>query len=178
VFWNTGTNYFLVAVPYALIGLGVGFAGTPASNSLTGSVPVTRAGMASGTADLQRDLGGAIMQSILGALLTAGYAKAVTSAIDSAPAAEQARITDSVQQELTKSFSSAAQTAERYPRYSSDIIAAAQQSFVDGQNWAYIAGIAAIAGGGVLIATMYPKHDAELALLDEYHRIDGTFTAA
>jgi hypothetical protein len=102
----------------------------------------------------------------------------VTSAIDSAPAAEQARITDSVQQELTKSFSSAAQTAERYPRYSSDIIAAAQQSFVDGQNWAYIAGIAAIAGGGVLIATMYPKHDAELALLDEYHRIDGTFTAA
>ena len=58
-------------------GVGVGFAGTPASHSLTGSVPVTRAGMASGTADLQRDLGGAIMQSIFGALLTAGYAAAV-----------------------------------------------------------------------------------------------------
>ena len=38
-----------------------------------------RAGMASGTADLQRDLGGAIMQSILGALLTAGYAAAVAT---------------------------------------------------------------------------------------------------
>jgi MFS transporter, DHA2 family, multidrug resistance protein len=36
----------------------MGFAGTPASHSLTGSVPVRRAGMASGTADLQRDLGG------------------------------------------------------------------------------------------------------------------------
>ena len=57
---------------YAFIGIGVGFAGTPASHSLTGSVPVQRAGMASGTADLQRDLGGAIMQSIFGALLTAG----------------------------------------------------------------------------------------------------------
>jgi hypothetical protein len=34
----------------------------------------SRAGMASGTADLLRDLGGAIMQSIFGALLTAGYA--------------------------------------------------------------------------------------------------------
>ena len=54
-----------------VVGAGVGFAGTPASRSLTSSVPVTRAGMASGTADLQRDLGGAIMQSILGALLTA-----------------------------------------------------------------------------------------------------------
>ena len=31
--------------------------------------------MASGTADLQRDLGGAIMQSTFGALLTAGYAE-------------------------------------------------------------------------------------------------------
>ena len=36
--------------------------------------------MASGTADLQRDLGGAIMQSILGALLTAGYASAFNKA--------------------------------------------------------------------------------------------------
>ena len=57
-----------------------GFAGTPASHSLTGSVPVRRAGMASATADLQRDLGGAIMQSILGALLTAGYAAAFANA--------------------------------------------------------------------------------------------------
>ena len=60
------------------MGAGVGFAGTPASHSLTGSVPVRRAGMASGTADLQRDLGGAIMQSILGALLTAGFAAAAS----------------------------------------------------------------------------------------------------
>ena len=44
-------------------------------------MPVQRAGMASGTADLQRDLGGAIMQSIFGALLTAGYASAVAGAI-------------------------------------------------------------------------------------------------
>ena len=52
---------------------------------MTGSVPVRRAGMASGTADLQRDLGGAIMQSILGALLAAGYATAFTAAIGSSP---------------------------------------------------------------------------------------------
>ena len=45
----------------------------------------SRAGMASGTADLQRDLGGAIMQSILGALLTAGYAGGRGAAIAAAP---------------------------------------------------------------------------------------------
>src|SRR6185503_17141510 len=79
--WNEGIPYWKVGLGYALLGVGVGFAGTPASHSLTGSVPVRRAGMASGTADLQRDLGGAIMQSILGALLTAGYAAAATAAI-------------------------------------------------------------------------------------------------
>ena len=78
--WSEGSSYAVVALGYGFVGIGVGFAGTPASRSLTGSVPVTRAGMASGTADLQRDLGGAIMQSIFGALLTAGYAATATAA--------------------------------------------------------------------------------------------------
>jgi len=69
--WKEDISYWKVGLGYAFVGIGVGFAGTPASHSLTGSVPVSRAGMASGTADLQRDLGGAIMQSIFGALLTA-----------------------------------------------------------------------------------------------------------
>ena len=73
--WKEGISYWKVGLGYAFVGIGVGLAGTPASHSLTGSVPVRRVGMASGTADLQRDLGGAIMQSIFGALLTAGYAR-------------------------------------------------------------------------------------------------------
>jgi DHA2 family multidrug resistance protein-like MFS transporter len=81
VLWRTGIPYWKVGLAYVFIGIGVGFAGTPASHSLTSAVPVRRAGMASGTADLQRDLGGAIMQSIFGALLTAGYAAAATAAI-------------------------------------------------------------------------------------------------
>ena len=79
--WKDGIPYWKVGLGYAFVGIGVGLAGTPASNSLTGSVPVRRAGMASGTADLQRDLGGAIMQSIFGALLTAGYVAAMISLV-------------------------------------------------------------------------------------------------
>src|SRR3954452_4435750 len=56
--WDTGSPYWEVGLAYAFIGAGVGLAGTPASHSLTSSVPVRRAGMASATADLQRDLGG------------------------------------------------------------------------------------------------------------------------
>lgn len=168
--WKQGIAYWKVGLGYAFIGAGVGFAGTPASHSLTGSVPVARAGMASGTADLQRDLGGAIMQSIFGALLTAGYAAAVASTIASSP--EKARITTEVEGQLEKSFSSAADTASRYPQYAKAIVAGARESFVKGDRWAYTAGIIAIALGATLVFAMFPEREREEKLLAEYHRLD------
>ncbi len=169
--WDEDSAYWSVGLGYALIGAGVGFAGTPASHSLTGSVPVTRAGMASGTADLQRDLGGAIMQSILGALLTAGYAAAVATAIAGAPDADE--ITDSVQAQLQKSFASAEGVAEQYPQYAEQITAGARTSFLDGADWAYTAGIVAIILGAVIVFFLFPKRDAERQLLVRYHQEDA-----
>jgi DHA2 family multidrug resistance protein-like MFS transporter len=166
--WKEDIAYWKVGLGYLLIGIGVGFAGTPASHSLTGSVPVTRAGMASGTADLQRDLGGAIMQSIFGALLTAGYAAAAGAAI----AASDKHISDSVQSQLTKSFAGAEDVAEQYPRYTDQITAAAKTSFLQGDQWAYTAGIVAVLGGAVLVFFMFPKRDDEQRLLEAYHAED------
>jgi MFS transporter, DHA2 family, multidrug resistance protein len=169
--WEEGIGYWAVALGYALVGAGVGFAGTPASHSLTGSVPVTRAGMASGTSDLQRDLGGAIMQSILGAVLTAGYAAAIGAAIAAAP--NQAQITDNVQAELQKSFASAENTAQQFPRYTDQITAAATQSFLDGADWAYVAGIIAILLGAVVVFFCYPRREDAARLYAQYHAEDA-----
>ena len=167
--WDEGIPYWQVGLGYALVGVGVGFAGTPASHSLTGSVPVERAGMASGTADLQRDLGGAIMQSILGALLTAGYAAAATAAIGASPNAQQ--VTDSVAAELTKSFSSAEAVAQQYPQYATQITAAAKTSFLQGDDWAYTAGIVAVLLGARSSISSSRGGD-EQRLLAEYHATD------
>ncbi|HEY7105114.1 MAG TPA: MFS transporter [Acidimicrobiia bacterium] len=170
LFWKDGASYAPVGIGYLFVGVGVGFAGTPASHSLTGSVPVRRAGMASGTADLQRDLGGAIMQSLLGALLTAGYATAFTKQIAASPNASS--VSTSVESQLTKSFASAADLAQQYPQYSKQIIAAASKSFVDGADWAYTAGMIAIALGAVLVFFMFPKKEREQAMLVEFHEED------
>jgi hypothetical protein len=169
--WKVGIPYWKVALAYGFIGIGVGFAGTPASHSLTGSVPVRRAGMASGTADLQRDLGGAIIQSIMGALLTAGFAAAVSSSIASAP--NKSLITSNVENALTKSFSSAEAVASQYPRYAGAITSAARSSFVSGSDWAYVAGIVAITIGAVLIFFMFPRKDEEIRLLADYQAQDA-----
>jgi DHA2 family multidrug resistance protein-like MFS transporter len=171
LFWEEGVSYWVVGGGYLLIGIGVGFAGTPASRSLTGSVPVTRAGMASGTADLQRDLGGAIMQSIFGALLTAGYAASFSNQIAASP--EGAKVTEQVQNELTKSFSSAANTAEQYPQYAQPIVHAARTSFLDGGDWTYAAGMIAVALGLAVVFFLFPHRERELTLLDRYHAEDA-----
>ncbi len=176
--WDDGTSYAIVGLAYALIGAGVGFAGTPASNSLTGSVPVARAGMASATADLQRDLGGAIMQSVLGSLLTAGYAAAFATQISSAPSAAQSQVSDQTASVLEKSFSSAEVAAQRYPQYSEQIISAARTSFVDGQKWAFLAGLLAVVLGAVIVTIWYPNHTRERELLEEYHSSDPGQAAA
>jgi DHA2 family multidrug resistance protein-like MFS transporter len=168
--WKEGIPYWKVGLAYAFVGAGVGFAGTPASHSLTGSVPVDKAGMASGTADLQRDLGGAIMQSILGALLAAGYAAAFASAIASSPNGQQ--VSDSVESQLTKSFAGAEAVAQQYPQYATQITAAAKASFLSGDQWAYTAGIVAIILGAVLVFFMFPKKDDEQRLLAGYHAED------
>ena len=168
--WNEGIDYWPIALGYGLLGIGVGFAGTPASHSLTGSVPVKRAGMASGTADLQRDLGGAFMQSIFGALLTAGYAAAVAATI--AGSAEADQINASVQAQLTKSFSSAEAVAAQYPQYASAITDGAKASFLAGADWAYLAGIVAVLVGATLVFVMFPRKADEERLLEEYHDED------
>jgi hypothetical protein len=168
--WKEGISYWKVGLAYALVGTGIGFAGTPASHSLTGSVPVKRVGMASGTADLQRDLGGAIMQSIFGALLAAGYTSAANTAIAASPQASQ--INDSVQSQLTKSFAGAEAVAQQYPQYANQIVAAAKTSFLKGDQWAYTAGIVAVLLGATLVAIFFPRREREQALLREYHEAD------
>src|SRR3954454_17103714 len=168
--WKEDSSYWEIFVAYALIGVGVGFAGTPASHSLTSSVPVRRAGMASGTADLQRDLGGAIMQSIFGALLTAGYASAAGSLI----ASSGKNVTDTTQAELTKSFSSAANTASSYPpSEQQNIIAGAKTAFLHGDQWAYSAGILAILLGRLLVFFLYPRKQEKEELLARYQAEDA-----
>jgi MFS transporter, DHA2 family, multidrug resistance protein len=166
--WKEDSPYWHIALAYVLIGIGIGLAGTPASHSLTASVPVRRAGMASGTADLQRDLGGAIMQSIFGALLTAGYATAATAAV----AASNKHVTSSVENQLTKSFAGAQAIAKQYPHYSTQITAAAKTAFLQGDQWAYLAGVIAVLLGGVLVFYCFPKLERERQLLAEYHSED------
>lgn len=174
VTWTETTPIPVVLFTYGVIGLGIGIAGTPASHSLTGAVPVAKAGMASATADLQRDLGGAIMQSTFGALLTAGYAASFAALV----AGANAQVSDEVMGQLQKSFASAEATAAQYPQYADQITEAARQSFLTGANWAYAAGVVAVLLGIILVVWKFPGRQEEARMLAAYHEQDERVGAA
>jgi MFS family permease len=170
LFWKEGTPFWVVILAFMSVGVGIGLSGTPASRALTSSVPVTRAGMASGTADLQRDLGGAIFNSLFGALLAAGYATAMNAAIAASP--DASAIPPSAASGLTMSYSGAMSVAEQYPEYATQITAAAKSSFLAGDQQAYIAGILAVLIGAALVFFVFPKPEKESELLEEYRKQD------
>jgi MFS family permease len=169
-FWGENTPFWAVVLTFMSIGVGIGLSGTPASRSLTGSVPVMKAGMASGTADLQRDLGGAIFNSLFGALLAAGYAAAATAAIAASPNA--AAVTPTMESEMTMSYAGAQTVAAQYPQYSTEILSAAKTSFLAGDQQAYLAGILAVLIGAALVFLVFPKAERERELLATYHAKD------
>ena len=63
--------------------------------------------------------------------------------------------------------------AAQYPQYASEITAAAKESFLQGDQWAYMAGIIAVLLGAAIVFTLFPKKDEEEALLASYAAEDA-----
>ena len=116
------------------------------------------------------------MQSILGALLTAGYAATFSAAITASPNKDQ--VTVATQSELTKSFDSASAVAAQYPQYSQAIISAAKTSFLKGDTWAFSAGLIAVLLGMTLVFAIFPKKEAEISLVNGYIETDALRASA
>ena len=133
------------------------------------SVPAQDLGMGSATNDLQRDLGGAIMQAVMGTLLVVRYARDITDAFNSAPADEQSQLSDQAISLMTQSFTGAEQAAQSLPaQYSAGLLEAAKQAFTDGSNVAYAAGLVAVIAGLVIVVTLYPRKAKEAQVLEQY----------
>ncbi|MFM8155821.1 MAG: MFS transporter [Actinomycetes bacterium] len=154
--WTDQAHLGWILAAYTFMGLGVGLASTSASRALMSSVPPSRGGMGSSFLDLTRDFGGAILQALMGGLLAAAYASHMLASISSAPSDEASTITDQISDQLTGSFTSAADVAQQYPQYSTDILAAASQAFTDGKSAAIAVALAMTLIGLVLVLLRFP----------------------
>ena len=87
-------------------------------------------------------------------------------------------MTASVQSQLEMSYASAQDIAAEYPQYATQITAAAKESFLAGDDFAYIAGIIAVVLGATLIFFKYPKKEEEHQLEAKFHAEDMAAMAA
>lgn len=163
--WRQDTGYPLIGLGFLLIGAGVSFVMTAASKSLTSSTPVQRVGMASATSDLQGDLGGSILQALLGAVLASGFARAFGGLISGNSAVE---VSADVEHALLASYASAMHVADQAPEYHDQILQAARESLTSGALSAYAIGAAAILMGFVVVTFVLPGRRREQELLEGY----------
>ena len=170
VLWKEGSSYWEIArSPTSSSASASGSRGRPRRIRSRAPCRSVVPGWPPGTADLQRDLGGAIMQSIFRGAADRWLRGRRGSLIRGSGQ----DVTSSTQAELTKSFSSATDTASRYPSSQQDaIISGAKTAFLQGDQWAYTAGIVAILIGATLVFFCFPKRDDEQRLLAEYHAQD------
>ncbi len=166
--WDEGAHFWHVGLVYVLVGIGVGLAGTPgvAVAHRIGARPAGGAWRRACRICSATSAGGAILQSTLGAILTAGYASQLQKTIASSPQADQ--VSHETEAALTKSFSSAEVLAERYPQYADQIIGAARDAFVHGGQPRLRRRRGDRAGGCRRRVLLLPKHEGERAAMAEY----------
>ncbi len=70
---SVDSGYGLILAVIVTMGVGMGLAMTPATDSIMGSLPREKAGVGSAVNDTTREVGGALGVAILGSLLAAGY---------------------------------------------------------------------------------------------------------
>ena len=175
VFWSPGVSPTRVVIAYLLVGIGIGYAATPAARSITASLPISKAGMGSASVDLTKDLGGAVFQALLGTLLAIAYSRYFTAAFDRLPPSEAQALGNRAAIEIGSSYQGAEAVAKTIPSADSQqLITAAMRAFTDGKNAAIGFVVASVLVGLVLVWWKYPGADEERRLFAEIRGTDGT----
>jgi MFS family permease len=77
---GTDSAYLLMAAGLVVLGIGLGMATTPATSSITETLPASQQGVGSALNDLSREVGGALGIAVIGSILTSTYSSHVNVA--------------------------------------------------------------------------------------------------
>ncbi|MFI1941316.1 MFS transporter [Streptomyces purpureus] len=135
---DASTGYPLLGAALLVVGIGAGFSFTVTADVILSSVPKEQAGSASAVSETAYELGAALGIALLGSVVTGVYRDFVTPAGVPAGAASAAH----------ESLGGAVEASLALPRQQgAELLAAAQEAFVDGLR------LAAGVGASVLLAT-------------------------
>lgn len=158
-------GYLSVLPGLILMGTGMGFTMTPATTSITESLPTDKQGVASALNDTSRELGGAVGIALLGSVLSSGYRSAVTPLLNGV----SAQLAEPAGEGIGKAFGAVAQLSadpnadpallQQVPT----VISAAKHAFVDGWIQSMWLGVGLAAVAFVFLAVRGPRHEPHRA---------------
>jgi hypothetical protein len=164
--FHIDTPYYLIAIGQVLFGIGMGVSMAPATNSIMGSVPVSKAGIGSAMNDTTRQLGGAFGVAVLGTIANQAYMHGVETLRTTLPIPEAfAQQAELAFQGISSSIQGAhmvatslAETPLVPPDVPQMIIDTANQAFVLGMNNAMLIGSIIMICTAVLTYFILPAH--------------------
>ncbi len=141
-------TYWHLAAALVLFAAGMALASTPATMAITSSLPASKQGVGSAVNDVSRELGSALGIAILGSVLNDAYRGNVAGATAGLPpeAAEAAQ----------SSIGAVEQSAPGFGERGADLLAAAQQAFVDATGSAFVVAAVVLAVAAVVVLLRAP----------------------
>lgn len=139
---DINSGYGHIALTLSLLGLGMGSAMAPATESIMGSLPLAKAGVGSAMNDTTRQIGGALGVAILGSILASSYGTAMAPVVQGLPPQAAEIAGDSV--------GGAIRVAGEIGEAGAALVAAANQAFVDAMSSAvWVAAVIALLGAAL-----------------------------
>ncbi len=152
---SVSSSYWLIAGVLVTIGLGMGLAMAPATDSIMGSLPPERAGVGSAMNDTTREIGGALGVAILGSITASSYASSITGNPLYPTLAKQSPQAAAT---VANSIGGAAAVAAKLPASAAEpVLSASKLAFVDALDQTVIVGAAVAVAGAIIAAVFLPS---------------------
>jgi EmrB/QacA subfamily drug resistance transporter len=141
------------AVPaFALIGLGVGLALAPSTESIMGSLPLQEAGVGSATSDTSMQLGGALGVAVLGTALNIRFGDTVRPLLAHRP------VPPNIAALIEGSLGGALAVAARIPGRGGQLLeSAARHGFISGMDLGFTVAAIVVAVAACLVLFLLPS---------------------
>lgn len=148
------TAYSTVVVGQIILAAGMGFAMSPATDSIMGSIPVSKAGVGSAMNDTTRQLGGALGIAVLGTIMNGRYLDGI-EALKTALPQLRPDMFDGISNSIQAAHMIASKP-EVPAQFANTIVDIADQAFVTGMNDAMLFGAAVMLVNALLVLMILP----------------------
>jgi EmrB/QacA subfamily drug resistance transporter len=144
------TSYWTILLALIVLAFGMGIAMSPATDSIMGSVPVSKAGIGSAMNDTTRQIGGAMGVAVLGTIMNHRYLDKVSSLKDVVPAPMYEAVGNSIQ-------GAHAIAAQLSPQVAGQALRVANDGFVAGMSEAMLIAAFVMAGASLFTFLFLPS---------------------